>query len=336
MRERLRRRGLGARFFQRNTDRPLILLYHRVDRLALDPLALAVTPERFAEQLDLLLDRYRPVSLADLSAEPDGAPPRAVVLTFDDGYVDNLDEAKPLLEKRGIPATVFVASGLLGAARFWWDEVERLVLRSPFLPSTLELRVGDEAVGLQGRDPGAPLSGAWTVLSAEDPSPRCELYRRLLDLLRETGHEERETALAALRASVADGAGALEPSTRPVTPDELGRLADGVVEVGAHTVTHPVLSRLPSERQRFEVEASKSLLEDVLGRRIRSFAYPYGASGDFDSASVAAVRASGFDCACANVPARVRKHADRFRLPRVVVRDWTGEELERRLSAVAP
>src|SRR4051794_20071252 len=106
-----------------------ILLYHRVTALDSDPQQLAVTPEHFDEHLRVLREICTPVELADVPRmlRARRLPKRPVAVTFDDGYRDNLHEAKPLLERHGVPATVFVASGYVGSGReFWWDELERL------------------------------------------------------------------------------------------------------------------------------------------------------------------------------------------------------------------
>lgn len=329
----------------RDHDHPLVLVYHRVSRADADPQLLSVTPERFAEHLDFLFRRFRPVRLRDLvAATRDGRPPAgAVAITFDDGYADNLTTAKPLLERAGVPATVFVASGYVGSGRpFWWDELEALLLRPGRLPSVLALLIeGDELRWELGADAvysarRAAECALWTVLDSADPGPRQRIYRDLCARLRQVEASERNQVLDRLRSLVELGDGLDEEAPRPLTLDEVRRLVDGgLVEVGAHTVTHPVLAQLPVERQRHEVANSKRQLEDALGRPVPSFAYPYGARKDLNDTTVSVVRAAGFDHACANIPGRISRETDRFRLPRVLVRDWRGAELGRRLLEVA-
>ncbi|MGB5618733.1 MAG: polysaccharide deacetylase family protein, partial [Desulfobacterales bacterium] len=119
-------------------------MYHRVASLELDPWALCVTTQNFAEHLEVLQKEARPISLKQLvQAHTQGhIPDRAVAVTFDDGYADNLYDAKPLLEKYNIPATVFVASGFVGHKyEFWWDELERIFLQPGTLPEILTLSV---------------------------------------------------------------------------------------------------------------------------------------------------------------------------------------------------
>ena len=330
---------------RRDHNHPMVLVYHRVSRAVTDPQLLSVTPERFAEHLDLLFRRFRPVRLHDLvAATRDGRPPAgAVAITFDDGYADNLTTAKPLLERAGVPATVFVASGYVGSGRpFWWDELEALLLGPGRLPSELALLIeGDELRWELGADAvystrRAAECAVWTVLDSADPGPRQRIYRDLCVRLRRVEASERNQVLDRLRSLVELGDGLDEEAPRPLTLDELRHLVDGgLVEVGAHTVTHPVLAQLPVERQRHEVASSKRQLENALGRPVTSFAYPYGAREDLNDTTVSVVRAAGFDHACANIPGRISRETDRFRLPRVLVRDWRGAELARRLLEVA-
>src|SRR5262249_43149366 len=124
-----------------------ILLYHRVTRLDRDPQLLAVSPEHFAEHLDVLRRKANVVPLNKFRGEP-RLPSRAIAITFDDGYADNFVEAKPILERKEVPATVFVVSGFLGSAReFWWDELDRILLQ----PEDAEWHVEQTAAGIRRR-----------------------------------------------------------------------------------------------------------------------------------------------------------------------------------------
>jgi peptidoglycan/xylan/chitin deacetylase (PgdA/CDA1 family) len=339
-------RAIGARVpRERLRDRPLILVYHRVDQLPIDPQSLAVRRERFARQLELVAEKFVPLPLRELTGavRAGRVPRRAVALTFDDGYADNLVVAKPLLEEIGVPATVFVASGFVREERpFWWDELERILLRPGRLPDVVKLAISGQEVRVDFGDEadyGPETSGrraSWTVLDDRDPGPRQAAYRRLCSILRGVDEGERESTLQRLRAVLLEADGVRTPDlTRPLTCDELVELAeDGLVEIGAHTVSHPVLAFLPYGRQREEVAGSKRDLEQILDRPVSSFAYPYGGRPDFDNSAVSIARGLGFERACTTFPGRVTRQTDLFRLPRVVVRDWTADELERRLEAV--
>lgn len=108
----------------------VILVYHLVADLDRDPFRIAVSPDVFDAQMEVIATRYRPQMLAELSngLATGALPPRSVAVTFDDGYANNLTAALPILEAWSVPATVFVSTGYVGGSReFWWDELERLI-----------------------------------------------------------------------------------------------------------------------------------------------------------------------------------------------------------------
>jgi peptidoglycan/xylan/chitin deacetylase (PgdA/CDA1 family) len=323
--------------------RALILLYHRIDAPATDPWHLAVSPERFAEQLELLHSRYRPMPLAELV---DGLtrrrlPPRAVAVTFDDGYADNLLNGLPLLARHAVPATVYVTAGSLDARReFWWKQLEQLLLEPGPLPPRLEVRVGAftwsgelDAVAEYSREE-ALRHRTWCVSpgATHFPTPRHAAFQTLLQELEPLPRSQREAILDALFAQ-AGVARSIRPSHRMLTEPQLRELAAGdLVDIGAHTMTHPHLAGLPPHDQEVEIVGSKRLLQTLLDRPVTSFAYPFGTAMDFDRRTVGAVRAAGFTSAAAVSDIAVSRSSDRFALPRVGIKDWTGAELERRLE----
>jgi len=108
----------------------LILCYHRVAEGVEDPFYLCVRPDNFAAHLEEISRAREPSTLADVSV-PSRRP--RVVVTLDDGYRDNLTNALPIAESKGVPITVFVTSGILGNHNgFWWDRLAMAGgLRSP-------------------------------------------------------------------------------------------------------------------------------------------------------------------------------------------------------------
>jgi peptidoglycan/xylan/chitin deacetylase (PgdA/CDA1 family) len=326
----------------RRGEGPLVLLYHRIARASSDPQLLCVKPEHFSEHIELIAESYEPVRLRDLVAalREEQLPPGAVAITFDDGYADNLAAAKPVLEHNRVPATVFVASGWIGGNRpFWWDELEGLLLWPGSLPPVLELQIGTELLRWDLGDEAvytheaAAARFGWTILDPHDPGRRQRIYRELSTRLREVDETARESVLDSLRSVSLRDDGADGELPRPLTLDELRRLAHGdLVDTGAHTVTHPTLSKLAPDIQREEIIGSRQQLESALGRPVTSFAYPYGGPSDFDQTTAMIVRHAGFDYACANVSGRLDFATDAYRLPRVLVRDCGGAEFARRLA----
>jgi len=319
---------------------PLILLYHRIAEVFPDPFSLCVTAEHFAQHLQTLRRQAFPISLRNLAAAwgRGEAPRRAVAVTFDDGYADNLSVAKPLLDQFDVPATFFVATGYIDDGReFWWDLLERILLQPGTLPARLRLTIdGSSQEWFLGDGPNYSEESCarwrtWTVADGEDPTPRHTLYRSLWQGLLPLNAAARETVVESLRA----WAGAHDqgrPTHRPLTAQELNELAAGtLVEVGGHTVSHPLLAGLPFDDQRAEIQGCKVWLEDRLDRQVWTFAYPFGWRSAYTPATMRLVRDAGFACACAAAPGTGGREA-LWELPRVVCGDWDGDEFARQVE----
>jgi peptidoglycan/xylan/chitin deacetylase (PgdA/CDA1 family) len=324
----------------RPSARAVILLYHRVAQTRSDPWALAVTPRHFEEQLAVLRSRGAVLSLQELweTAVHGRAVDRTVAVTFDDGYFDVLGTAKPLLEEYEITATVFVPTGMMGRCReFWWDELERVILQSPTLPDKLSVTTGGREyrweLGGAARFSGDSHPG-WRAWGQPDPTARHRLYRSLYELLYGLQEAERLSLQDKLLAWAGVASVPEKAERRVLSEDELVKLSGGsLITIGAHSVTHSLLAVAPIDTQRREIMQSKSHLENVLGRSITSFAYPFGKRGDYTDETVALVREAGFSCACANIPGNVTPGSDRFQLPRIYVFDWDGDKFARQLSS---
>lgn len=336
--EQVRRLARGYR--SKFTPGCLILLYHRVIDLPTDPYLLSVAPDHFAEHLAVLRKMARPIALQHLAdGLRDGKiPRRAVAVSFDDGYFDNLDYAKPLLERYDVPATFFVASDAsTDAGEFWWDALERMFLQPGSLPRALCLTIDGVDQEWQLGSSAEYGTGdyarhrSWNYGCKDDPTPRQAVLRAVHKLLSSLSDDKRGDVLQQLTAWSGVNA---EPrsSYRVLSPAEILRLAQGeLFEVGAHTVTHPVLAKLPAGRQRHEVCESKSWLQQIIGQPVTSFAYPHGLKSDYSEVTVDIVRQAGFDCACAAFPGMVRYGADAYQLPRLVIRNDDGDSFAERL-----
>jgi peptidoglycan/xylan/chitin deacetylase (PgdA/CDA1 family) len=332
-------RSLRRRF---TSPTALALLYHRVTELPLDPQLLCVSPKHFGQHLDVLANEFQPLSLLEFieGLRCGRLPSRAVVVTFDDGYEDNLSSAKPILDKYGVPATVFVTTGYMGENReFWWDELERLLLQPGVLPDVITLSIRGVAYEWELGESAHYTSAEshrharWNVSQRDNtPTSRHEMYRSLCELLRPLSHAERRPLLDQLTAAGGTDHGA-RATHRILSPQQVKDLAaGGLITVGAHTVTHPRLSAFPLDRQRQEIDRSKRHLENVLDQPVTTFAYPYGSRLDYSGQTVAAVRETGFAAACSNFPAPITRRTDVFQLPRVIIRDSNGDAFARQLS----
>ena len=307
---------------------PVILCYHRVFSPERDPHLLSVSPERFRAQMEIVRQRARPVALDD----PSHLSTRAVVITFDDGYLDNLQNALPILQALEIPATIYIATGNVGTNReFWWDDLERLTLGAPNLPTIVRLEINgrDFKWNLEGNEAD---DRSWNVLSPNERTPRQRLFCELHALLRPLPAPQQEAVLAQLRG-LTGAAPEARPLYRCLAESELKMLAaEPLITLGAHTVSHPDLALRSREEQHAEIAGSKAQLEELSARPVEHFSYPYGSQNDYSMEVCAELK---LRTAVTCVAQAVESGTSPFRLPRLLVRDWDGPEFARQLAAVS-
>lgn len=317
----------------------LILIYHRISESRLDPWSISVSPQHFEEHLDVLRRSFHPKSLQDVTRSIRGdrrLADRSIVITFDDGYADNLHMAMPLLERYNIPATIFIATGTIGSLReFWWDELASLLLTTHALPDRLDIQIRGRQYSWEtseaAQSPQAEnlVYHSWKAGQAP-PSTRHSMYLELWKLINGLSLEEQQTVMPALR----DWAGnaSYTPAHQVLNEAEIGRLAQSdQIEIGAHSINHLSLASLSCEAQRDEIEGSKEQLEKILNRPVTAFSYPFGKQQNYQVQTVALVQEVGFSVACCNEPGVVTTNTDLFQLPRIHVPDCDGDAFEARL-----
>jgi peptidoglycan/xylan/chitin deacetylase (PgdA/CDA1 family) len=238
---------------------------------------------------------------------------RAAAITFDDGYVDVLVNGRPVLEKHGCPATMYLCPGLIGdPTAFWWDTVTRIFLDTPTLPERLELPTPDgvRAWTVPSTRREAVHIDVWSTLRMAEGSKRREMLDRLVEW-------------AGVPAEAPEG-------DRCMTEAQCAELlAPGFIDAGAHTMTHPSLPTLPDDDKAMEIEGSIRGASALFGRPLVSFAYPYG---DADAATVRVAGRLGLTNACTTHPSPVGRNVDRLRLPRIQAVEEPAERLARRLA----
>jgi peptidoglycan/xylan/chitin deacetylase (PgdA/CDA1 family) len=299
-------------------------MFHRIAEDSFDPWALAVSPDNFAAQLAWLKRHRTILPLAEFAARhrENRLPSNAVAITFDDGYACNVTVAAPLLQRLGIPATIFLSAALIErGGEFWWDELERIVLDH----SGPALRLDETEVPLGAKE---PTDRDWRP--GEGPlTPRQHSFHLLWDRLRTKSPAELVEAMDDLRAQAALGADP-RSSHRPMSIEEARALVESTVEFGSHTLTHPSLPALSSEDKLSEIAGSVERCEAITGVRPRTFAYPYG---DHDAEAEQLVEQAGFLCGCTTEHRSLGPRSGVFALPRVQVGDWSPPALARMLVA---
>jgi peptidoglycan/xylan/chitin deacetylase (PgdA/CDA1 family) len=293
--------GTGGRRLRRRSAPPFtILIYHRVHPRPTPFMIDAMPPERFERQMRHLRRAYRPMPLDELALRSlEGTVPRgAVAVTFDDGYADNATHALPILQRYGIPATVFLATGCIGNGRIPWHDEVLLAFE-----------------GTRRKDFRLPVpDGARMPLATE--TDRAFAASLALAMLKPLPEGERLAAVAAIRDELGSGTGNGPGSTLMLDWDRVRAMRRSGVRFGAHTVTHPILSRVTPERARDEVVESKREIERALGEEVALFAYPNGRPEDFTDETVALVRASGFRAAVTTRFGANESGSDPFRFRR--------------------
>lgn len=295
----------------------VVLVYHQVVDAGPGGAELAVHPERFEAHLDVLRERTEVVPLAGIREGSRGRP--RVAVTFDDGYLDNVETAAPRLAARDVPATCFVTGWSLDADReFWWDELDHL---------------------LGGGAPAVPVAPFDTVLAGRplrvDLSD-VEARRRAATAITLRCYRATPDDIRATIDALAVHLGvelAMCDRHRHAGEAGIARLAavPGIT-VGAHTVRHPALSVLSPAARDAEIRESKERLESLVGRPVTQFAFPFGHAASIDADCERSVAAAGFELACRNEPGRITRRTDPYRLPRVAVGDWSAEEFATRLD----
>lgn len=294
--------------------RGVALMYHRVADLERDPWQISVTPKHFEEHMQVLKKFAGTVKVRQMGQKLGYFSPgkvKDIAVTFDDGYADNAHNARPILERHGIAATFFIVSGAINEQEeFWWDQLERIILGAKALPEALELHIA-----------GTPYT--WPT---ED---RDKLYRELWELLSHFSFPDKKILLQ----QIADGARQTlkaRSTHLPMTSPELVSLSKcRLFEIGAHTVTHPMLSRLTPKEQEEEMGRSKKHLEEIIGRPVTSFSYPHG---EYTDETVRIIQRLNFKAACSVVQRGAVRRDSPYLLPRFMVLNWNGDEFERNLS----
>ena len=290
-----------------------VLIFHRVASVR-DPLA---PGEPTADEFDTMMGwvqkqfRVLPLSEAVQRLADRSLPPAAAAITFDDGYRDNLEVAAPILKRRGLTATLFVATGFLDGGIMFNDMVietfRRTSLPSIELP---EIGIGPVALGSLDERRHA-ISVVLPAIKYLPASRRNEVV-----------------SILATQAKVE------LPRDLMMTSAQLQEFSGLGFEIGAHTESHPILSAVPIEEARREIIYSRQVLETLIDKKVGMFAYPNGRWGkDFDQRHRDTVETCGFDAAFSTEPGVCNGDSDPWSLPRFTPWDRTNARFSLRMLA---
>ena len=272
-----------------------VLNYHRIDdafREDFDTFRpnISATSSEFAAQMDHVSRKYNVISGSELAAFIKGRhqlPAHAAIITFDDGYYDNYANAYPILKARNLPAIIFLATNFIGSrSPFFWD----LIAYCFFHTKKEHAQI--------------PLLG---VQSWADRPTREVVMQRLIEALKKVSDMEKQKfmdqLLQILGVDVPDEAF----KNLMMSWSDAKELSENGIELGAHTASHPILTRISLGDAIGELSKSKERVETELGKPVISFAYPNGQSSDFNNEVVDKVQKVGFEIAFTLLPGPTRR-----------------------------
>jgi len=284
-------RMLGSLYGSR---RLTVLAYHRVAEFDdpgfdTDRRNVSADPATFREQMAYLARRFTPIGVDRLISWLDGdadLPERPALVTFDDGYRDNLTTAWPIMREHGVPGLLLLATDVAdGGGPFSWD-----------LAAWCFFHTDRTEVDLPH----------WGPVGWSDPLERRRVLDHWTERIKALPHEERDGACR----SLPDLLGVPVPDDAfdglYLGWDEVRRLDAEGFAVGAHTMTHPILTRIDRAAARAEIEGSAARIAEMIGRAPRAFAYPNGLEGDIDEAVTGMVGDAGFRVAFTLIPGPAR------------------------------
>ncbi|MDH5378790.1 MAG: polysaccharide deacetylase family protein [Gammaproteobacteria bacterium] len=288
-----------------------ILIYHRVMDSA-DPYRPGeANRESFRWQMKLLARNHNvlPLSSAIELLLNKRLPSNAVSITFDDGYADNHDNALPILKEFGLCATFFIASGFLNGGRMWNDDIIDAISNV----SGDSLEIAEHGIG---------------KLSTSSPTERMNSISHVLSKIKYIPHKEREQFSRSLLCSYVPNA-----KSPMMNDDQVVNLRKEKMEIGGHTVSHPILAKLTADESYREIKEGKDYLEDLLGESLHTFAYPNGKNkSDYNPESLEAVKKAGFKAAVTTDWGVSSKETGLFQLKRFTPWDNTPSRFALRLA----
>lgn len=299
----------------------LVLMYHRVPtesemKNSLSQSGMIVSDGTFRHQMEYLSKAYRTIPLAELSDRlvSDNIDRSYCSITFDDGWRDNYTGAYPALKQLGIPATVFLSTGLIGTDRLFWPErLTRALLKS----------IGDRSKDFKGSDDIDPriVEMVQRVLSESGRHAKLLLIDGLIEDMKEIDSQTREDFIQALENNHDQETSRASFSRQALNWDEVREMREHGISFGGHTVNHVILTKVPPDTARSEIRESREDLRNNLDEEITLFAYP---NGDWNDEVKSMVEQAGFRTAVTAENTRNDSSTDPLLIGRLNVHEGTS------------
>lgn len=303
-------RAWGAR-------RLTVLVYHRVGQYGevfrhAYGTNISATPAMFRRQMEYVARRFTVIDLDTLVQHVrDGAPlpPRPALVTFDDGYQDNYAAAFPILRRLGLPAVIFIITGQIDNPLLpWWDACTRYIMTTRYAEADIPLLGRCRFDGAQARQ---------------------QQVEKLLRGLKRVSNADKLRMVDQLREALGFETPAADPELF-MTWQQVEKLERAGISIQPHTLSHPILTRVPPDEMRREIRAAKAAVEARLGKQALAFAYPNGTRGDYDAQTIACLRAVGCAVAFTMQPGPLRSARTRpqaLEIPRIYMGYWDSFDL---------
>lgn len=294
------------RKIQNNSDL-VILCYHRVrDKTGIFyDRNISASPEEFRKQMLYIKKHFYPVSLDEIINSYMGdwkLKPNSILITFDDGFKDNVLNVFPVLEELGIPAIVFVITGFINKDSVQWED--RLSYAFQIIPE-VKVKISDEEVyslkSNENRD--NPIWQFCKKLRCVKPDKRNEIIKDLYEKYQIDEDEFKQMAYT--------------NSLGYLTKDDIQYWSNRGIDFGTHTINHPSFAKLSEEEMYLEVYESKRALECILEKQVSVFAYPYGKASDFNETSKSILKRAGIDVGFTFIHGKNNSYTDIYGLHRM-------------------
>ena len=276
-----------TRLFEALPQRPILLVlnYHRIgdpDQTPYDPGTFTATTQEFDQQIDCLKKRFSIITLDEALAVVEGKqqiPRTNVLITFDDGYLDNYREAFPVLRAHGVSASFFLPSYFIGTRHLpWWDVIAYVIKRSR--KRRIQITY--------------PVAATFDI----DQNGLTRTIAQILHLAVQPESRNRDTFLEKLEEACDSARPQGDAAERCfLSWDEAREMLRSGMAFGSHTHSHEILSTLPATDQYQELVRSQAVLKAELGRPIDALAYPVGLKHTFTGETIDAARSAGYRAA---------------------------------------
>jgi peptidoglycan/xylan/chitin deacetylase (PgdA/CDA1 family) len=310
--------GYTSYLLKRLQEKAVVLIYHRVstDTNTDSGFKMAIDLKNFEAQMHYIKENMTPLPIDELIRGCMGTAPlpnKAVAITFDDGYLDNYTLAYPLLKELDIPATIFITTGYMGSKKiFWWDRISESLNRT----TALELDCGF----LGEVSASVELPDGTITLNGSDEKYRASIT--ITELIKKFPHDCINDAVTLLQHTLGVSDEELRfPSF--LNWDHIIEMSNNGIDLGAHTVSHPDLTKLDIATAEKEVIDSKNELEEQTRKKITGFAYPFGLDAHINENVEAIVKRTGFNYACSAISGIASGNSGIYAIPRVAMPNTT-------------